>query len=128
MRKVMPQELEVWYLIPALRREFAKIFIEDYKLKQREAAKYLGITEAAISQYVKSKRGNEIKFSSEAMKEIKKSAKEIIEDKGDITREIYRLCINLRKSRIMCDFHRMKDKKISKNCDICLENNSQKRN
>lgn len=121
MKKVMPQELEVWYLIPALRREFAKIFVEDYKLKQREAAEYLGITEAAISQYIKSKRGNEIKFPSEATKEIKKSAKEIIENKGDIMKEIYKLCVSLRKSKIMCDFHRTKDKKISKSCDVCLK-------
>ena len=118
----MPQELEVWYLIPALRKELAKVFIAEYKIKQKEVAKYLGITEAAVSQYLKSKRGNEIKFSKEAMSEIKKSAKEIIEKKGDITKEIYNLCVLLRKSKVMCNFHRLRDKKISKNCDVCLRN------
>ncbi len=122
MKKVMPQELEVWYLIPALRKELAKVFIAEYKIKQKEVAKYLGITEAAVSQYLKSKRGNEIKFSKEAMSEIKKSAKEIIEKKGDITKEIYNLCVLLRKSKVMCNFHRLRDKKISKNCDVCLRN------
>jgi uncharacterized protein len=122
MKKIMPQELEVWYLIPALRKEFAKIFIKDYKLKQKEVAKYLRITEAAVSQYLKSKRGSEIKFSKEALAEIKKSAKEVIEKKEDMIKELYNLCISLKKSKAMCDFHRMQDKKIPKNCDVCLKN------
>ena len=122
MNKTMPQEMEVWYLIPALRRELAKIFINEYNLKQKEVAEYLGLTEAAISQYLKSKRGNEIKFSKDAMSEIKKSAKEIIDKKGDSMKEIYNLCMSLRKSKAMCDFHRNHDKKISKNCDVCLRN------
>ena len=117
----MPQELEVWYLIPALRRELAKIFIKEYGLKQKDAAECLGITEAAISQYLKSKRGNEIKFSEKAMKEIKDSAREVMENKSDIMNNIYALCVSLRKSKAMCDFHRMRDKKIPKNCKVCLK-------
>jgi hypothetical protein len=120
MKKVMPQEIEVWYLIPALRRELARVFIEDYGLKQKKAAELLGITEAAISQYFKSKRGSEIKFSDKSMKEIKKSAKEIIENNEDIMKKIYELCVSLRKSKAMCDFHRVQDKKVSKSCDVCL--------
>ncbi len=117
----MPQEIEVWYLIPALRKELAKIFIGEYGLKQKKAAECLGITEAAISQYLKSKRGNEIKFSEKTLKEIKKSAKDIIENREDVMKKLYELCISLRKSRAICDFHRMMDKKISKNCDVCLK-------
>lgn len=117
----MPQELEVWYLIPALRRELAKIFIKEYGLKQKDAAECLGITEAAISQYLNSKRGSEIKFSEKAMKEIRESAKDVIENKGDIIKKIYELCVSLRKSKAMCNFHRMQDKKISKNCEVCLK-------
>ena len=121
MKKTMPQELEVWYLIPALRRELAKIFIKEYGLKQKNAAECLGITEAAISQYLTSKRGSEIKFSEKAMKEIRESAKEVIENKGDIIKKIYELCVSLRKSKAMCDFHRLQDKKIPKNCEVCLK-------
>ena len=119
MRKVMPQELEVWYLIPALRREMAKIFIKEYGLKQKKVAECLGITEAAISQYLKSKRGKEIKFSDKALKEIKKSAKEVMDNKEDVVKKIYELCVSLKKSKAMCDFHRMWDRKVPKNCDIC---------
>ncbi len=121
MKNVMPQELEVWYLIPALRRELAKTFIKEYGLKQKKAAECLGITEAAISQYLKSKRGNEIKFSEDAKKKIEEAAKEIMEKKKDIIEEIYSLCVMMRKSKALCDFHRLQDKRISKNCDICTK-------
>lgn len=121
MKKTMPQEIEVWYLIPALRRELARIFIEEYGLKQKKAAECLGITEAAISQYIKLKRGKEIKFSDKALKEIRKSAKEVIENNADIMKKIYELCISMRKSKAMCDFHRLQDKRISKSCDVCLK-------
>ena len=119
MKRVMPQEIEVWYLIPALRRELARIFVEEYGLKQRKAAECLGITEAAISQYLKSKRGNEIKFSEKAKKDIHEAAKDIIEHKKDIMKELYDLCISIRKSKALCEFHRMLDKKIPKDCNIC---------
>ena len=32
----MPQEVEVWYIIPALRRELAKSMVEDYKMMQNK--------------------------------------------------------------------------------------------
>lgn len=121
MKKAMPQELEVWYLIPALRRELAKIFIKEYGLKQKKVAECLGITEAAISQYLQSKRGNEIKFSEKSMKEIRTAAKEIMDGKGKVINKVYDLCVSLRKSKALCEFHRLRDRKIPKNCDICLK-------
>jgi predicted transcriptional regulator len=121
MTKVMPQEIEVWYLIPAIRKELAKIFIDEYKLKQNKAAKLLGTTEAAISQYLKAKRGNEIKFSDKARKEIEAAAKDVVEHKKDVMNKIYELCVSMRKSKAMCDFHRLQDKRIPKNCDLCLK-------
>ena len=120
-RKVMPQELEVWYLIPALRRELAKIFIKEYGLKQKKVAECLGITEAAISQYLRSKRGKEIKFSEKSMKEIKKAAKDIIHGKGEVINKVYDLCVSMRKSKALCEFHRLRDRKVPKHCDICLK-------
>ena len=116
----MPQEIEVWYLIPALRREFAKIFIKDYKLSQKKSAELLGITEAAISQYLNSKRGNEIKFSKKEMDIIKESAKKIVKDKENIMRVLYELCIQFRESKVICNLHKNQDKSIPKNCDVCF--------
>ena len=122
MKKTMPQEIEVWYLIPSLRREFAKIFIDNYGMSQKETAKILGITEAAVSQYLKSKRGNEIKFSEKELKSIKKSAEKIVEGGESAMKNLYDLCIALRGSKIICKTHKSKDKSVPKNCDICFEN------
>ncbi len=121
MKKVMPQEIEVWYLIPALRRELAKIFIKYHNLSQKEAAEILGITEAAISQYLKSKRGKEIKFSKKELEQIKKSAKRIIKDNDNTMKELYDLCVLFRESKVICNLHRKKDRSISKHCQACFE-------
>ena len=43
MSKTMPQEIEVWYLIPAIRREVANVLIAEHKLKQKMIAVILMI-------------------------------------------------------------------------------------
>ena len=117
----MPQEIEVWYLIPALRRELARIFIEKYDLSQKKAAEILGITESAISQYFSSKRGSEVKFSKKEMTEIEKTAGEIIKNNKNIVKSIYDLCIKFRENKTICDLHKDQDKTIPKNCNVCFE-------
>jgi predicted transcriptional regulator len=46
------------YLLPLYRAFVAKELIEKYNFTQVEAAKRLGTTQAAISQYMTSKRGH----------------------------------------------------------------------
>ena len=121
MSKIMPQEIEVWYLIPALRRELAISFIKDYGLNQKKAAEMLGITNAAISQYINLKRGNEIKFSKNEMESIKKTAGEIIKNPEEVMKKVYHLSTSLRKSKAICGIHLSQDKSISKSCDICFK-------
>jgi hypothetical protein len=72
----------VWYLLPLIRKEFAKSLIKDHGLTQRKAAEKLGITEAAVSQYVSKKRGDLKVTHVGIRREIKESTKRIIE--GDI--------------------------------------------
>jgi len=117
--KIMPQELEVWYLIPALRKEITKILISDFAMTQRQVSETIGLTESAVSQYLKYKRGNELKFSKEQMEEINKTAREIVE-KGNANEELYRLCVRFRGSENLCKLHRKQDSSISKDCDLCV--------
>lgn len=121
MKQILPQEIEVWYLIPALRRELAKILVKEHKLKQNQAANILGITNAAISQYLKSKRGQGINFNEKETELIKKAAEEIVKDKGKLIKNLYKLCETLRKSKTICEIHKIQDKNISKNCDVCFK-------
>jgi hypothetical protein len=46
----MPQEIEVWYIIPAIRKELAKRLVQHHEVAQKDVAELLGVTEAAISQ------------------------------------------------------------------------------
>ena len=121
MSKIMPQEIEIWYLIPALRREFTRIFIKNHDLTQRQTAEILGITEAAVSQYLRLKRANQIRFSKKELNEIKKSADEIIENPETLIKNLYNLCVSLRESKVICKLHKSHDKSIPKNCDVCFQ-------
>jgi predicted transcriptional regulator len=44
------------YVLPIFRSMLAKELVQKYKLSQTEAAKKLGTTQAAVSQYLSSKR------------------------------------------------------------------------
>lgn len=87
----------VWYLLPLIRKEFAKSLIKDHGLTQRKAAEKLGITEAAVSQYVSKKRGDLKVTDPTIQRQIKESTKRIIN--GDIhvmKTETCRICHLLR--------------------------------
>tara|TARA_B100000315_G_scaffold213261_1_gene211093 strand:- start:124 stop:480 length:357 start_codon:yes stop_codon:yes gene_type:complete len=117
----MPQEIEVWYLIPALRKELSKIFIKDHNLAQKKAAELLGISEAAVSQYVKEKRGKEMKFTKSELEEVKYTAAKILKDKKHSMKYLYEACIAFRGSKTICNFHRKHHKDLPAKCTICME-------
>ena len=121
MSKIMPQEIEVWYLIPALRREFTRMFIRDYGLTQKQTAEILGITEAAVSQYLRLKRANHISFSKKESAQIKNSADEIMENPETLIKNLYNLCVSLRESKVICKLHKSHDKSIPNDCDVCFQ-------
>ncbi|MEM2848961.1 MAG: transcriptional regulator [Candidatus Bathyarchaeia archaeon] len=52
-----PCESSVKFILPAIRSLIAKKLIEKYNFTQISAAKALGTTQAAISHYMRSKRG-----------------------------------------------------------------------
>ena len=81
----MPQEVEVWYVIPSIRRELALAMIEKGRT-QKSIAKMLGVTEPAVTQYKLSKgkdssrsRGDRVEIPKKFHPEIEKSADVILE-------------------------------------------------
>ena len=122
MQETMPQEIEVRYILPAIRRELARIFIEDHKFSQKEAAKILGLTEAAISQYQHYKRAKEVVFSDAVTDEIRKSAERILAEKSKqrLIAEMYRKSNLTTVKQILCDLHRSQSKELE-NCNVCFE-------
>jgi uncharacterized protein len=121
MSKAMPQEIEVWYLLPALRSELAKILVSEHNLSQKETAIILGITESAISQYLKSKRGKEITFNKIELQKIRETAKLIISDRPHLTKYLYDLSVYFRGSDTICKLHKRHDESLSEECKICMD-------
>ena len=118
----MPQEIEVRYILPAIRREFAKILVEEMKKPQKETAKILDITEAAVSQYLHFKRAKEVVFTEDAKKEIRKSIEKLVSNysKQRLIAEIYRICNLTDVRQILCGIHRSQSKDLE-NCNVCFE-------
>ena len=102
MKGYMPQQVEVWYVLPAIRKEFAKIMIKK-GLSQKDAAQKLGITEAAVSQYMKKKRASReaIEFDSSIRAEMEKSVASVLEG-GSLIKEMQRICKMARDKRLIC--------------------------
>ena len=53
-------EIMSLYILPGIRALIARELIETHKLTQKEAARRLGMTQPAISQYKKYLRGNRV--------------------------------------------------------------------
>ncbi len=96
----LPQEIEVWYVIPAIRRELARLLTQEHGLSYEKAGEFLGITKAAISQYNKNKRASKINLKPIILREIEKAAKRMIKDKEVTTKEILRILRIMRERRI----------------------------
>ena len=89
----------MWNGLPVIRKEIAESMINDYGLTQKETAEKLGITPAAVCQYISRKRGRIDINDKKVLKEIKASAKSIIDKgNGNVIPETCRICKLLRMS------------------------------
>ena len=110
-----PQEIQVWYILPALRREITKCMLEK-GLKQKEIARKLNVTEATISQYLKNKRAKEVEFSKEVIKKIKEAVHKMLNENTCVMKELISLCKESKQE--CCKLHKQKDN-IKCECGVC---------
>lgn len=110
---LQPQEVEVFYVLPTLRRHFAE-YLEESGIKQKDIASILGVTPASVSQYSK-KRGHKVDFPPEILTEVKQSAAQI-KDRFTYIQETQRLLALLRKSCVMCTIHKQFSS-VPENCE-----------
>lgn len=116
--KMMPQEIELWYVIPALRREFA-IEMAKQGIRGARIAEFLGVTRAAVSQYFSKVRAVDFTFDQEMKREIKASATRILKGE-DAVAEMQRIMHLLRENKSICLFHHQKEN-LDAQCDICFK-------
>jgi predicted transcriptional regulator len=123
----LPQEVELWYVIPAIRKALVTE-LKKHDMKQKDIAPLLGITEAAVSQYMCDKRAACCydAFQEAPLKqEIEKAADTILNqespDPAVAIKEVNRLCKMIRESKVICDIHRKQNPNLA-SCDICHDN------
>ena len=129
---LLPSEIESKSLIPALRAIIAKKLAVDHKIREDQISKMLGVTQAAISNYIRGTRGD-----PELIKKLlaEKQVSEIIDeicDKLSTDRsytpstlaKFIGLCNYIKSSLLICDIHHNLesdiDEAICKECENML--------
>ena len=125
---LLPSEIEAKSLIPAVRAILAKKLIREYSLKEEDVAKDLGITQAAVSNYVRGTRGDiELMSKLESVREVMRMIDDIAKDLS--TNKAYTpstlakfvgLCNYMRYTLIICDVHHSIESNIDEQiCEQC---------
>ncbi|MEO9319743.1 MAG: helix-turn-helix domain-containing protein [Nitrososphaera sp.] len=125
---LLPSEIEAKSLIPAVRAILAKKLIREFSLKEEDVAKVLGITQAAVSNYVRGTRGDvELISKLESVREVMRMVDDIAKDLS--TNKAYTpstlakfvgLCNYMRYTLIICDVHHSMESNIDEQiCEQC---------
>jgi len=108
MKEMYPAcEAVARYILPIFRSFVAKELIEKYNFTQVEAAEKLGTTQAAISQYIHSKRGQKgmeqfegvLPLIQDATSEIARDIASGRKGTEEVMANFCKLCISLREGR-----------------------------
>lgn len=129
---LLPAEIESKSLIPALRAILAKKLARSHQIREDEISKMLGVTQAAISNYIRGTRGDPRLIDKLlANKQVAK----MIDDLGDdlasdmaytplSLSKFIGLCNYIKSSLLICDIHHKLesdiDEKICKECENML--------
>jgi predicted transcriptional regulator len=124
---LLPAEIESKTLIPALRAILAKDLANKYHIREDEISKMLGVTQAAISNYIRGTRGDP-KLIEKLLSE--KQVSEMIDDITNnlSTDKAYTpsslskfigLCNYIKSSLLICDIHHNLESNIDD--EICKE-------
>lgn len=129
---LLPAEIESKTLIPALRAILAKKLAEEHKIREDEISKMLGVTQAAISNYIRGTRGDPKliqkliadKQVSEMLNELSdRLASDMAYTPSSLAKFIS-LCNYIKSSLLICEIHHNLetniDEAICKECENML--------
>jgi len=125
---LLPCEVAVKSLVPALRSAIARELTQTYGLKQKDVANLLGVTQTAVSKYTRHVRGTVLKI--EGIEEVQPTLKEIVISLANGRMSKYELvakfcvaCEIIRQKRLMCELCKLSDPSIDiKQCSVCQVN------
>jgi predicted transcriptional regulator len=114
--KKHPQEIEYWYVLPAIRKELV-IALKEKGINQKEIAGLLNLTAPAVSQYMQDKRAKDITLPADVKVFIREAALGII-DKESAYHNIQRISSHIKTTKALCRIHMDVESGLD-NCDIC---------
>lgn len=121
---LLPAEIESKVMIPLLRAMVAKKLVYDKSFTQEQVAKVLGVTQAAVSNYLRGVRGitTELEKNDELTKWVDEVVEAVLnnEPKEEIARRINDALKNIRMMRILCEVHKKVEPDIDvDSCHVC---------
>ncbi|HVP15846.1 MAG TPA: helix-turn-helix domain-containing protein [candidate division Zixibacteria bacterium] len=122
---ILPCEVAVRSVIPAVRALIANELMEEQGLKQDQVAEILGISQSAVSKYSRKVRGRAIKVDDiEEIRPFIDGMVILLLDRTRQSAELLQLfcqaCIAVRKTSLMCTFCQKSDPKIKlEECRFC---------
>ena len=129
---LLPAEIESKTLIPALRAILAKTLAEKHKIREDEISKMLGVTQAAVSNYIRGTRGDpELIKKLLTENQVSEMIYEIIDDLSSdrayspsSLSKFIGLCNYIKSSLLICDIHHNLesdiDEAVCKECENML--------
>ena len=125
---LLPCEVAVKSVIPAIRSAIARELTQSYGLKQQEVAELLGITQTAVSKYTSHCRGavievREVMNVQPVLKETVFSLANGEMTKYELAEKLCKACSIIRDSGLMCELCELSDSTIDNSkCIVCCPN------
>jgi predicted transcriptional regulator len=129
---LLPAEIESKTLIPALRAILAKKLAEEHKIREDEISKMLGVTQAAISNYIRGTRGDpkliqKLVADEQVSEMVNDLSDRLASDMAYTPSSLARfisLCNYIKSSLLICEIHHNLetniDEAICKECENML--------
>ncbi len=125
---VLPCEVAVKSVIPAIRSAIARQLTQSHGLKQREVAQLLGVTQTAVSKYTSHTRGTvlEVERVEDAQVVLKETVVSLANGemtKYELSAKLCVICDIIRQKGLMCKLCALSDPDIdNQQCIVCCPN------
>ena len=129
---LLPAEIESKTLIPALRAILAKTLAEKHEIREDQISKMLGVTQAAVSNYIRGTRGDpelikKLVAETQVFEMISEISSDLASDRAYSSSSLSKfigLCNYIKSSLLICDIHHNLesdiDEAVCKECENML--------